>query len=72
MKENTKWYWEHNQKQQVIVVPTHNIVHTCIGVILVKYVHDIPKSICNRNQAGQDLKRHHICLTDSDHYSIID
>ena len=32
----------------------------------VKYVHDIPKSICNRNHAKKDLQKHPICLNESD------
>ena len=33
----------------------------------VKDKHSITKSICNRNNAKQDLLKHHICLTDSNH-----
>ena len=32
-----------------------NIVYTCLDVVAVKYVHDIPKIICNRNYAKQSL-----------------
>ena len=59
-----------NQKQ-VIIVPTQNIVHPCLDVVAVKYVHDIPRSIFNRNQAKQDLQRHPIFITDSDHNDIL-
>ena len=50
IQENKKWYWELKQKQQAIVVPSHTIVHQYIDVMAVKYVQDIPRSICNRNQ----------------------
>ena len=42
-------------------------MHPCIDVVAVKYVYDTPKSICNRNNVNQDLRKHPICLTDSDH-----
>ena len=35
--------------------------------MLVKYIHDIPRSLSNRNQAKQYLQRHHIFLNDSYH-----
>ena len=31
----------------------------------VKYAHNIPRSVCNRNRTKQALQRHPICLTDS-------
>ena len=40
--------------------------------MLVKDVHCIPGSICNRNQAKQDLQRHYIFLTESYHGYILD
>ena len=38
----------------------------------VKYVHDILRIVWNRNQAKQDLQRHHICLTYYDHHCILE
>ena len=38
----------------------------------VKHVHDIPRIICNRNQTKQNLQRHPVCLTDSDHEYILE
>ena len=72
MQYITKCYWYQKQQQQVIFVPTHTIVDPYLDVIVVKGVHGIPRSVCNRNQAVQDLQRHPICLTDSYHDSIID
>ena len=49
MKEKANWYWDQKNQQQVIIVPTRTIVHTCLDVVAVKYVHDITRSICSRN-----------------------
>ena len=38
----------------------------------VKDVHDITKSIYNINHAKQALRKHYICLTDSDHDYFLD
>ena len=72
MQEKTKCYWEQKNQQQFIIVPTHTIAHPCFDVIIVKYIHDIPRSDYNRNQLIQALQRYTICLTDSDHDYIID
>ena len=55
------------KQQQVLIVPTQTIVHSCLDVVVVKDVHDISKIICNRNNSKQDLRKHPICLTDCDH-----
>ena len=47
MQEKTKCYLEGGNHQQLIVVPTHTIVHTFIYVFVVKYVHDITISAFN-------------------------
>ena len=67
IQEKTNWYWDQKKQQQVIIFPTWTIVHPCIGVVELKDVHDIPKSICNRNQTKKALGKHLICLTDSDY-----
>ena len=67
MQENKKWYWNQKQQKQVIIFPTNTIVHTCIDAEKVKYFHEIPRSICNRNQEIQALQRNVIRLTDSDY-----
>ena len=61
---------EHNQ--QVIILPTVNIVHTCLYVMVVKDVYDIPRSFCNKKQAKQDLQRNPMCLTYSDNDYILE
>ena len=60
------------QQQQVIIVPTCNILNPCLNVIVIKYIHDMPRSVCNINQPKQDLQRHHKWLNDSDNNYIID
>ena len=69
-KENC--YWEGKNNQQLIVVPTHIIVHTCLDVFVVKDVHDIIISVFNINQTRKDLQRNLICLTDSYNDYILD
>ena len=70
MKENTKWYWK-KKHDKPIIVTTHTILHLCLDVMVVKYFHYIPISVCNRNQAKQALQRHPICLNDYYHNYII-
>ena len=51
MQENTNCYQEHKNQQQVIIFPTQTIVHPCLDIVSVIYVHDIPKIIFNINHA---------------------
>ena len=37
-----------------------------------KFVHDVPRSVCNINQAKHALQRHPICLTESDNNYILE
>ena len=39
--------------------------------MVIKYFRDIPISVWNRNKLKQDLQRHPICLTESDHNYIL-
>ena len=50
----------------------HTIFYIHVLMLIVKYVHGIPKSFCNRNQVKQALQVHPIGLTDSDHNYIIE
>ena len=72
MQENANCCCEQKKQKQVTIVTTQTIVHLYLEVLSVKYFHDIPKSICNINQAKQDLRKHPICLTDSDQYYIFE
>ena len=46
-------------------------MHLCLDVVAVKYVCVIAKIVFNKNNAIQDLLKHPICLTDSDHDYIL-
>ena len=46
-------------------------MYPCIDVVVIKYVHDIPISIWNRNHAKQALQKLPICLTDPDYDYIL-
>ena len=50
MQENTNWYWKQQPIQQTIILPTRTILHPCLDVIIIRYVQDIPKKLCSRNQ----------------------
>ena len=50
MQEITNWCWDQYPQQQVITVPTRTIIHQQLDVTAIKYIHDIPKSVCNRTQ----------------------
>ena len=60
------------QPQQVIIFLTRTIVQLCLESFSVKYFQDIPRSVCNRNQARQNLQIHIIYMTDWDHDYVID
>ena len=45
MQEKTNWYWKQKHQQQVIIVTTQIIVHTCLDIAEVKYIHDIPRCV---------------------------
>ena len=51
------------------MVPTRTIIYPRPDVFGMIDVQDIPKYVCNRIQ---DIKRHHICLTDAGYDSILD
>ena len=67
MQENTNWYWEKQSLQQNIMVPTRTILHPCIDVVRIKYVHDIPKTVCNRIQSKKSIQRHPIFMKYADY-----
>ena len=51
------------------MVPTRTIIYPRPDVFGMIDVQDIPKYVCNRIQ---DIKRHHICLTDANYDFILD
>ena len=51
VQENTNWYGKQQPLQQTIIFQTRTIIHTCLGVIILRYVQDIPNNLCISNQA---------------------
>ena len=52
--------------------PTRTIIHPHLHVIIIRYVQDTPKNVCNRIQAKKEMQRHPICMTDADCDYILD
>ena len=50
MQENTNWYWKQQPLQQTIIVPTCKIINPHLEVIIIRYIQDIPRNLCIRNQ----------------------
>ena len=61
-----------NSSDKLLFFQTRIIVHPYLHVIIVKYVHAILRSFCKRNQSKQDLQRHLIRPTESDHNYILE
>ena len=72
MQENTNWYWKQQPLQQTIIVPTRTILHPRLEFITIRYVHDIPKKLCGRNEAKIIIQRYPINMTDADYDYILD
>ena len=70
MQENTNWYWKQQPLQQTIIVPTRTILHPRLYVIIRRYVQDIPKNLCSRNQSKQSIQRYPISMTYADYDNI--
>ena len=60
-----------NRTKQIVMIKTHNIVHTCLDVSVIKYVADIPRSTCNK-KPRQSVQRQPICISDAGHDYILD
>ena len=58
--------------QQTIIVPTRTIFHPRLDVIIIIYVQDITKNLCNRIQAKKAIHIHPIIMTDAEYYYILD
>ena len=71
LQEKSKWYFDKKKQQQFIIFPMHTLVYPRLDVMVVKYVHDIPKNVCNRIQTKKSLQIHPICFNDSDHNYIL-
>ena len=48
MRLDTNWYWDKYPQQHAITVSTCTIPHPRLEVNEITYIHDIPKSVCNR------------------------
>ena len=72
MQENTNWYWKQQPLQHTIIVPTRTIIHPRLEVLIIRYLQDIPKKICGRNEAKNSIQRHPIIMTDADYDYILD
>ena len=72
MQENTNWYWKQQPLQQTIIVPTRTILHPRLDVIIIRYIQDIPKKLCSRNEAKKSIQRHPIIMTDTDYDYVMD
>ena len=72
MQENTNWYWKQQPLQQTIILPTCKIIHPRLEVIIIRYVQDITKKICGKNEAKKSIQRHPIIMTDADYDYILD
>ena len=64
-QENTNWYWKQQPLQQTIIVPKRTILHPRLDVIIIRYVQDIHKNVCNSIQE-KSIQRHPFSMTDAD------
>ena len=55
MQVNTNCYWYQHLQHHVITVPTRTIINIRLEVNSITYIHDIPKSVCNRTQAKRSI-----------------
>ena len=49
IQENTNWYWKKQPLQHTIILPTRTILHPRLEVIIIIYVQEIPKRLCESN-----------------------
>ena len=54
------------------MVPTRTIFHPRLDVLIIIYVQDIPKNVCNSIQSKKSIQRHPICMIDADYDNILD
>ena len=72
MQENNNWYWKQQPLQQTSIFPTHTILHLCLDNIIIRYVQDTPKNLCNSIQEKEGIQRYPISTTNDDYDSILD
>ena len=71
-KEKTNWYWKQQPLQHTIIFPTRIIRNPRLEVIILRYVQDIPKKLCGRDEAKKSIQIHPIIMTDADYDYILD
>ena len=71
MQENTNCYWKQHSLQPNIIVTTIIIIHPRLDFVIIRYVQDIPKNVCNRIKEKISIQRHPICMTDADYDYIL-
>ena len=62
MQENTNFYWKQQPLRQTIIVTTRKILHPRLNVIIIRYVQDVPKNVCNKIQAKKSIQRNPITI----------
>ena len=72
MQEKTNWYWKQQPLKYTIIVPIHTKLHSHLDVTIIRYVQEIPKNLCIRNQEKNSIQRHPIIMTDADYDYILD
>ena len=72
MKTKTNWYWKQKLNKHTVIISTRAIFHSCIDVLVIKYVADIRRIICNKKQAEKNLQQQPICIYDAYHDYILD
>ena len=50
-----------------VIIETHTIFHTCLYMSTIKYVSDIPISLCNKKQARKAVQINKILISDAYH-----
>ena len=71
-QENYNWYWKQQSLQHNSIVPKCTIIHPCLDVIIITYVQDVPKTVCDMIQAKKAMQGHPIFMTDADYDYILD
>ena len=56
MQEKTDWYWEQKNQQQVIIISTRTILHTCIDVMTLKMFMIFPEVFATKNNQNRLYK----------------
>ena len=72
MKAKNNWYCRQKENERNVIISTSTLFHPCLDVLVIKYVADIPLSICNKKQSHQYIQLQNIYIDDADNYYILD